>query len=267
MDIYAWFDVFFDHGHGVNLLHNASSRITVSNASAYLRLHLARDGGSAKNLNSNAQPVSEAGGVKEKGVSSAAAIVIVIVIAAVGGGYLLMKGEGEECPARNPRVSVMVNRVGVFDDCDPFIRGAGEIYLYIVITDGNVTRERRLPSARHFELDDDESVDVGTSVFSVSEVGDYLSIFVIAYESDGEGFEPLVQEALAGAVVAWRPELGLLFEIFQVDLAQIIGRLLGSEDDFVGSYEHTWYKVNSWGAGTHYEEDQNLRLWFTISQQ
>jgi len=99
----------------------------------------------------------------------------------------------------------------------------------------------------------------------VSEVGDYLSMFVIAYESDGEGFESLVQEALAGAVVAWRPEVGLLSAIFQVDLAQIIGRLLGSEDDLVGSYEHTWYKVNSWGAGTHYEEDQNLRLWFTIT--
>lgn len=201
--------------------------------------------------------------MKEKGISSAAMIVIVIVIAAVGAGgyFLLLKEE------RNPSVTVTINKVGVYDDCDPFPRGAGEIYLHVVITDGNVTRERRLPSAKHFELDDHESVDVGTNIFSVSEVGDYLSMFVISYESDGGGFEPLVQEALAGAVGAWVPGVGLLSAIFQVDLAQIIGRLLGSEDDFVGSYEHTWYKANSWGAGTHYEEDQNLRLWFTITQQ
>ena len=201
--------------------------------------------------------------MKEKGVSPTTVIVIIIIIAAIGAGgyFLLLKEE------RNPRVTVTINKVGVFDDCDPLIRGAGEIYLYIVITDGNVTRERRLPSTKYFELDDDESVDVGTSVFSVSEVGDYLSMFVIAYESDGEGFEPFVQEALAGAFVAWCPEVGLLSTIFQVDLAQIIGSLLGSEDDLVGCYEYTWYKANSWGTGTHYEEDQNLRLWFTIAQQ
>ena len=201
--------------------------------------------------------------MKERGVSSiVVAIVAVIVIAVVGvGGYLLLKEE------RNPWVTITINKVGVYEDCDPFIRGAGEIYLHVVVTDGNFTRERRLPSAKYFELDDDESVDMGTAVFSAIEVGDYLSMFVIAYESDGEGFEPLVQEALAGAVVAWVPEVGLLSAIFQVDLAQIIGRLLGSEDDLVGSYEHTWYKVNSWGAGTHYEEDQNLRLWFTITVQ
>lgn len=61
--------------------------------------------------------------------------------------------------------------------------------------------------------------------------------------------------------------MGLLFTIFQVDLAEIIGRLLGSEDDFVCCYEYTWYGANSWGMGTHYEEDQDLRLWFTIAQQ
>lgn len=208
--------------------------------------------------------------MKESGVSSILVIVIVIVIVVVG-GYLLLKGgqeEGEiEGPARNPGITVTINTVGVYADCDPLFRGAGEIYLHMVITDGNVTREPRLPSAEYFELDDHESVDVGTSVFSVSEVGDYLSMFVIAYESDGEGFEPLVQEALAVAVGAWQPAVGLLSTIFQVDLAEIIGRLLGSEDDLVGRYEYTWYKANSWGAGTHYEEDQDLRIWFTIAQQ
>lgn len=208
--------------------------------------------------------------MKERGVSSIIVIAIVIVIAVVGGYLLLKRGEGEggmEGPAPNPGVTVTINRVGVYADCDPLIRGAGEIYLYIEITDGNVTRETRLPNFEYFELDDHESADVGTSVFSVSEVGDYLSMFVIAYEADGEGFEPLVQEALAGAVVAWQPGVGLLSAIFQVDLAEIIGRLLGSEDDFVGRYEYTWYEANSWGMGTHYEEDQDLRLWFTIAQR
>lgn len=195
---------------------------------------------------------------------------IAVAVAVIGVGVFLATSSGLLGPPRNPSITVTVDKVGVYDDCDwdlgPIpIRGAGEIYLYVVATDGNVTRQTRLPAASHYELNNNESCDVGESIFSVSEVGDYLSLSVIAYESDGGGFEPLVQEALAGAVTAWVPGAGLLSYIFQADLAQLIGKyLLGSEDDFVGCWEYTWYKADSWGAGPRYKEDQNLRLWFTI---
>jgi len=57
-----------------------------------------------------------------------------------------------------------------------------------------------------------------------------------------------------------------LLGLFDMNLGDLIGTLFGSEDDFVGAYERTWTKSNSWGIGRYNDvRCEDLRLWFTIA--
>ena len=176
---------------------------------------------------------------------------------------------------RNPGITITLDEIGVLFDHDPWPKGRGEIYLGIVVTDGVKTEEWEIPEQTegipHYSLNDNESVIVSDQIFSTEEVGDYLRIFVIAYESDGSDFEMLVYEALGVAASTWMAgEVGMdLFGLFGASLGDMIGSFFGAEDDLVGSYEQSWDKSSWWGAQdskTHYLNtgSDDLSLSFTI---
>lgn len=170
----------------------------------------------------------------------------------------------------HPPISVTLDKVGVYGCGESWLRGpTGEQYLYVIVTDGETTLDLRVPAAGHFELADNEVVSVNRKIFSTTEVDDYLRFFVTAWEADGEGFEQLIYDAIAlAATIAVEAETGgtgLAF-IFTDLLSELIGSLVGAEDDALGNYEHIWFSTDSWGVGSHQVAADDLRLWFTISE-
>ena len=180
---------------------------------------------------------------------------------------------------RNPGITVTLDEIGVRFDHDPWTRGPGEIYLGLVVTDGVKTEEWEIPQQTEgipeYILNDNEAVSVGVQIFSTEEVGDYLRIFVIAYESDGSDFEMLVYQALGVAAGTWMAgEVGMdLLGVFGVSLGDLIGSFFGAEDDFVGSYEGLWDKSSWWGAHEDMKTSylsagsDDLSLCFTIKSE
>ena len=169
----------------------------------------------------------------------------------------------------NPAIRVMLDRIGVYFDHDPFLRGAGEIYLGIVVTDGEKIEELKLPpqAGGYYILNDNETWPIGVQVFSTNEVGDYLRVCVIAYEADGGDFEQFIYQALAMAVAGYiTGGTGIsILAIFELNLGELIGNFFGQEDDFVGSYEQAWNQSTYWGIGSYSDVPcEDLRLWFTI---
>lgn len=201
-------------------------------------------------------------------------ILSLILTIAVGLGACTSKSPPG--PPPNPPITVTLDKIGVYDNREDWTRGTdGEVYLYIVISDGKRTTEQvRFPQqeGQHFKLAKNETVDIGAIIFSVDEVGDFLMVSVIGYEDDGGGFEPLVYKALGAAGLAYMTGgSGSFLELFEYSLGGLIGTLLGAEDDFLGSYERTWSQANNWGVGKYVDiplederEIQCLRLWFTI---
>jgi len=172
----------------------------------------------------------------------------------------------------NPAIRVILDRIGVYYDHDPFLREAGEIYLGIVVTDGMKVEELKLPTqvGEYYILNDNETQSLGVQVFSTNEVADYLRVCVIAYEADGGDFEQLVYQALGMAAEEYiTGGTGIsIFGIFGVNLGELIGTFFGEEDDFVGSYEQVWYQSSFWGIGSYSDVPcEDLRLWFTIESQ
>ena len=50
-----------------------------------------------------------------------------------------------------------------------------------------------------------------------------------------------------------------------VCLGDLIGGVIGSEDDHLGTYEQVWYADDLWGAGMYQNvAREDLRIWFTI---
>ena len=145
-----------------------------------------------------------------------------------------------------------------------------------MVTDGVKTEEWEIPQQTEgipeYILNDNESVSTSVQIFSTQEVGDYLRIFVIAYESDGSDFEMLVYQALGVAAGTWMAgEVGMdLLGLFGASLGDLIGSFFGIEDDLVGSYERFWDKSSWWGAGIHMKTSylnagsEDLSLCFTI---
>jgi len=177
----------------------------------------------------------------------------------------------------NPPITVRLDRVGVYDNGEHYLRGEdGEVYVYVVVSDGKKTTEAmRFPKreGQHYKLAKNETVDVGATIFSVDEVGDSLTMTVVGYESDGGDFEPLVYEVLTGAMLSSTQVAGAvmegLLEAFGTGMEEAIASFFGTEDDWLGSYEQTW--SSNWGIGRYTdiaceEEDSTLglRLWFTI---
>jgi hypothetical protein len=180
-------------------------------------------------------------------------------------------------PEPNPSITVKLNRIGVFDNGEDSLRDmdGGEIYLGVIITDGEKTTKSRLPTfeGQFFNLYDDDTIDVSDIIFSTSEVGNYLRIAVIGYESDGGQGETLVYEVLGKAAELYLTGGAASLLRKDIGTGNLIGQMFGSDDDWLGSFEKYWEKENNWGIGTYsdigcYKEDDTigLRLWFTIER-
>ena len=183
------------------------------------------------------------------------------------------------CTVRTPSppITVRLDKIGVYDNRETWTRGKdGEVYLYIVVSDGRKTTERmRFPQReeQHYKLEKNETVNIGAIIFSVDDVGDSLTLTVVSYEDDGGGFEPLVYKALGVAIESQvAGGTGGLLEAFNLSLGGLIAQLFGAEDDWLGSYERTWDHDSNWGIGKYDDitlEDERgiqcLRLWFTIT--
>jgi len=172
----------------------------------------------------------------------------------------------------NPPITVKLNKIGVHDNREPFLRGNGDVYVLVAISDGDSSIALKFPTGegQTYSLDKDETVNINSTIFSTAEVGDYITLAIIGYESDGGSFEQIAYEALAMAV-EYQTGMGSILEEFDVSLGEIIGQILGEEDDWLGSYEETWGKNDDWGVGTYKDivcEDERgvscLRLWFTV---
>jgi hypothetical protein len=175
----------------------------------------------------------------------------------------------------NPPITVKLHRIGVYDNREPWTRGEdSEVYVGIIVTDGNTIVEERLPAGegQFYKLKKNEIVDVGVTIFSVDEVGDYLRIAAVGYENDGGPGETLIYKALGVAAESYiSGGTASLLEMTDFSLGNILGKLFGAEDDWLGSYEKAWESTNNWGIGRYNDivcEDERgiqcLRLWFTI---
>jgi hypothetical protein len=176
----------------------------------------------------------------------------------------------------NPPIEVRIDRIGVADNGEGLWRDddGGEVYIGFIITDGNTTVKGQLPAyeGESYTLFDDDEVDVGATVFSTKEVGDYIRIAIVGYESDGGAGEELLYRGLELATDAYLTGgAATLLEMSGIGLGNIIGKLFGADDDWLGSYENEWSSDMNWGIGRYSEitcqrkeGTIGLRLWFTI---
>ncbi|RLC71731.1 MAG: hypothetical protein DRI26_04490 [Chloroflexi bacterium] len=176
-----------------------------------------------------------------------------------------------EIKTPNPPIKVTLRKVGVYENGEAPLREVldpkGEIYLYVVVEDGKAQEPKplRVPYQDYYHLKDNEITDVDMEVFYTQEVGNYLHVFVSAWENDGGGFEQLVQRAIGTAIIETATGGTGIGALFGDVLGNLVGKFLGSEDDHIGDYEQVWYPGKCWGAGEHCVERGNLRLWFDIS--
>ena len=186
-------------------------------------------------------------------------------------------GESQACTntfkTSNPPITIRLDRIGVYDNREPWIRGDGDVYVLIGVVDGNSSMKLKLPSSQDetYSLDKNETVSIGATIYSTSEVGDSLTIAFQGYESDGGDFEQLAYEALGMALDGYIPGGATLLELLGINLNNLIGNLLGQEHDWLGSYELTCNHDNGWCVGQYIDivlRDERgvdcLRLWFTI---
>jgi hypothetical protein len=182
----------------------------------------------------------------------------------------------------NPPITVTLSRIGVLFDHDPFVKGRGEIYVYIGVADGKSEPQLvRVPSSGTISLNDNESQEIHQELFASDSVGDELRIVALAFESDDAVVEQLLN-LLKSAFMAYLSSktgnmgaavtegIGLLTDLLQSqpsaedDTYQEMAE--STADDFVGAIEQTWTVAEDWGIGSHANATSgDLRLWFTIS--
>ncbi len=177
---------------------------------------------------------------------------------------------------KNPPIRVWIEKIGVADNGEEYFRElldkSGEIFIGMVITDGKTTTKRRLPASNFYPLADNEVTDVGILAFYTDEVGGYLILDTIGFESDGGLGEELLCMALDKTVKASMGGLSsLILTLAEVDFTDTFKEVIGFEDDYLGEYQFEWKSSDNWGVGYHTDikcqkEDGNigLRLWFRI---
>ena len=178
----------------------------------------------------------------------------------------------------NPPILVTLDRIGVLFDHDPWPKGAGEVYVYLAISDGKSQPKLiRVPATQGTEIDlnDNETQEVQQQVFSTNCVGDELKIVAVAFESDDPMVESLVN-LLRGALTQYLGGgAGTALNMIDIMLTSNPSADEGSPegvsgespaDDLVGAKEKTWTSTEKWGLGSYEEVTSgDLRLWFTIS--
>lgn len=173
----------------------------------------------------------------------------------------------------NPPIVVTLDKIGVLFDHDPWPKGAGEIYLFLAVSDGTAEPVTiRIPANKYIILNDNETQNIGEQVFSSSCVGDELKILGIAFESDDPLVEGLIK--LAGELLVSKiggVAASILTGIFSqsqptADNGALMQLRESPADDFVGAIERTWTSSEKWGLGSYEDVTSgDLRLWFTIS--
>jgi hypothetical protein len=178
----------------------------------------------------------------------------------------------------NPPILVTLDRIGVLFDHDPWPKGAGEVYLYLAISDGKSQPQLiRIPATQGTEIDlnDNETQAVHQQIFSTNCVGDELKIVAVAFESDDPMVESLVNLLKSALAQYLSGGASTAFNMIDMMITSTPSANEGSPegvsgespaDDFVGAIEKTWTSSEKWGLGS-YEDVTNgdLRLWFTIS--
>ena len=177
---------------------------------------------------------------------------------------------------KNPPIRVWIDKIGVADNGEDYFRElldkSGEIFVGMVITDGKTTTQRRLPASDFYSLADNEVVDVGILAFYTGEVGEYLILDTIGFESDGGLGDELLCRALDMALKASMGGLSsLMLTLAEVDFTDTFKEIIGFGDDYLGEYQCEWKSSNNWGVGDYpdikcHKEDGNigLRLWFRV---
>lgn len=174
----------------------------------------------------------------------------------------------------NPPIIVTLDRIGVKSDHDPLITGAGDIYVYIGVNDGQGEPQTyRIPSAGVIKLKDNESKAIGQQIFFSGRVGEELRIVAIAFESDsGHGLALIITKALANYLYPGSgTAVGMVTTLLNSQPTSEDGYPDGatpesSEDDFVGAMEKRWTSAQNWGIGPYFDvTNGDLRLWFTVS--
>lgn len=178
---------------------------------------------------------------------------------------------------QNPSFAVTINRVGVIHDHDPIIKGAGDIYLYVGVSDGKGEPQvTRIPSTGTLSLKDNESKDVSTRVFFTSSPGNQIRLVTLAFESDS------AIAAAAGKIAV--EGLGMYLTYKYGGYGFLVGELIKSQvtqsedgapmelaespsDDYVGAIEKNFSSSSNWGIGSYTDvTGGDLKLSFTISQ-
>jgi hypothetical protein len=175
----------------------------------------------------------------------------------------------------NPPIVVTLGGIGIIFDHDPSVKGAGEIYVYIVMTDGTSEPQlTRVPSSGTIDLSDNEAREARQQLFAADSVGDELRIAAVAFESDDPAVAQLV-DLLTNTLVSYLS--GGVGEAVNVLVALLQSQPSENEesyqemaestaDDFVGTIEQTWTSGENWGIGSHADvRNGDFRLWFTIS--
>ena len=175
----------------------------------------------------------------------------------------------------NPPIVVTLGGIGVIFDHDPSVKGAGEIYVYIVITDGTSEPQLiRVPSSGTIDLNDNESREARQQLFATDSVDAELRIVAVAFESDDPAVAQLVG-LLTNTLVSYLSggvgeAVNLLVALLQSQPSEneetYQEMAESTADDFVGAIEQTWTSGENWGIGSHADvRNGDLRLWFTIS--
>lgn len=177
---------------------------------------------------------------------------------------------------KNPPIRVWIDKIGVADNGEEYFREildkSGEVFVGMVITDGKTTTQRRLPASNFYPLADNEVTNVGILAFYTGEVGEYLILDTIGFESDGGLGDELLCMALDKALKASMGGLSsLMLTLAEVDFTDTFKEIIGFEDDYLGEYQCEWKSSDNWGVGYYpdikcQKEDGNigLRLWFRI---
>lgn len=177
---------------------------------------------------------------------------------------------------KNPPIRVWVDKIGVADNGEEYFRElldkSGEVFVGMVITDGKTTTQRRLPASNFYHLADNEVIDVGILAFYAGEVGEYLILDTVGFESDGGLGDELLCMALDKTLKASMGGLSaLILTLAGVDFTDTFKEIIGFEDDYLGEYQCEWKSSDNWGVGYYPDikcrkEDGNigLRLWVRI---
>ncbi len=177
---------------------------------------------------------------------------------------------------KNPPIRVWIDKIGVADNGEDYFRElldkSGEIFIGMVIKDGETTFRGRLPANNFYHLADDEVIDLGILAFTTDEIGGYLLVDIIGFENDGGLGDELLSRALDMTLKASMGGLSsLILTLAEVDFTDTFKEVIGFEDDYLGEYQSEWTITDDWGADKDYNIDCKnndgnigLRLWFRI---